>query len=380
MVDVSTLMQAVYYASLISILSVGVTLSYMTTRVFNFAHVRFAMVGGYLAALFVLWTIVSRKLVAPAKEYYAFFTGQKGVLAPLPWWVYVGALVLSAVIAGIVAVIQYYFVLKPLERRGASSLALMISTLGFDFILVAILFVYATLPFVRDLSLRVKEVAVELEKATHTRYMKYTIDFTSLDMNSLDVRVWIGDLQVPLSALLAPAFAVAVTIGLWLLLKKTKLGVMMRSSIENPSLALVLGINVDRVFAITWFIAGAIAGLAGYLFIFGTQFLVPMTPTSPSDEIIVSVFAGSIVGGINSVTGSIGGGFLIGLIEKLFVPWLSGVTGVDLIKYDKVFSMAAVGLTLLFIPEGLASLFAPERRGRILALIKRPLGRGGGGE
>ena len=359
-VDAPTVLQALYYASLISILSVGVTLSYMTTRVFNFAHVRFAMVAGYVAAGVLLLLTVKLGLQFDYEEFKSFARGETSFFSPLPLWVYPLLLAIAALVGGGVAVLQYFAILKPLEKRGAGGLALMISTLGFDFILVALLFIYATLPAIRRASVEASDL------------LRSNIDFTSLTFKNLDPRLRIAGVEVKFSVILVIALAVATTVGLWLLLNKTKLGVMMRSSIENPSLALVLGINVDRVFAITWFIAGAIAGMAGYIFIFTTEYLKEMTPTTPSDEIIVSVFAGSIVGGINSVAGSIGGGFLIGLIEKFFVPQLQQALGVtELVRYDKVFSMFAVGLTLLFIPEGLASLFTPERRGRLLSLLRR---------
>jgi branched-chain amino acid transport system permease protein len=51
------LMEPLYYASIISLLSVGITLSYMTTRVFNFAHVRFAMVAAYISASIMFYII-----------------------------------------------------------------------------------------------------------------------------------------------------------------------------------------------------------------------------------------------------------------------------------------------------------------------------------
>jgi branched-chain amino acid transport system permease protein len=220
----------------------------------------------------------------------------------------------------------------------------MISTLGFDFILVAFLFIYMSLRPITNLAGKVSNLIG-------------AVDFSSLQLDFADTYINIGGTMVRGSVIEAVVLAVVVTIALTLLIRKTKLGVMMRSSIENPNLALVLGINVDRVFAITWFIAGFIAGIAGFLLLFGTSYLKYITPTSPYDDIVVSVFAGAIVGGIYSVEGSIGGGFLIGLIEKLLVPWLADVTGVaSLIKYDKVFSMFVVALTLLFIPQGLASI------------------------
>ena len=173
----------------------------------------------------------------------------------------------------------------------------------------------------------------------------------------------------------AMVFTIGLTLLMYLMLMRTKIGVMMRASVENPSLALVLGVNVDRVYAFAWFLAGATAGLAGYLILFGTDIIGKyITATSPSDEMIVSVFAGSIVGGVNSVLGSLGGGFLIGIVEQLLVPWTSTVLGIGwLPRYAKMFSMLAIVVTLLFIPQGLASI--PETR--VWKRLVKIIGRGG---
>jgi branched-chain amino acid transport system permease protein len=340
-VTIEWLMEPLYYASILSLLSVGITLSYMTTRVFNFAHVRFAMVAAYIAATVMLY-LVEREHATLSMKTMKFAGLTYGV--PLPGWIYAVGFIVAAIVGGLVSILQYYAVLKPLERRGLSPLALMISTLGFDFILVAFLFIYMSLSPIIRLSNKVSKLIG-------------AVDFSSLSLDFTDTYFMVGGTMVRGCVIEAVILAVIVIAALAILIRGTKLGVMMRSSIENPNLALVLGINVDRVFAITWFIAGFIAGIAGFLMLFGTSYLKYITPTSPYDDIVVSVFAGSIVGGIYSVEGSIGGGFLIGLIEKLFVPWLAGVTGIaSLIKYDKVFSMFVVALTLLFIPEGLASI------------------------
>ena len=337
MVAIQTLFQALYYASVLSVLSVGITLAYMTTNVFNFAHIRFAMVASYVAATVILLLVDATNL--------QWVPG-----TALPFWIYIVTAIIAGLIGSLVALTQYYLILKPLERRGASGLTMMISTLGFDFILVAILFIYSSAPW-----------ALHLAEAASDNLAGFRVDFSRIRLDTLDARITVGGVALRAAVIEAVILAVVATIGIALMLRKTAIGVMMRSAIENPHLALVLGVNVDRVFAVAWFIAGFLAGLAGYLFLFGASYLKYITPTSPSDEIIVSAFAGAIVGGIRSPSGSIGGGFLIGLVEKLFVPWLAAVTGFSgLIKYDKVFSMLAVALTLLFIPQGLASITQTE--------------------
>ncbi|MEB3860354.1 MAG: hypothetical protein LRS43_03995, partial [Desulfurococcales archaeon] len=218
------------------------------------------------------------------------------------------------------------------------------------------LFLYSTLPYLDNIA---SEAGIGISSTTMT-------------MTSYDVWIWVDSVVVRGMFIVGLVATIAVSLALFLLLFKTKLGIKMRASVENPDLARVLGINVDRVYAIAWAISGATAGVAGFIILFGTHVLKPISATSPADEIVVSAFAGSIVGGINSVFGSIGGGFLIGLVEKLFTNILVGLTDYgNLLKYGKVFSMAAVVLVLLFIPEGLASIRLRRIASKLLKLKLR---------
>ena len=343
MIDLNLLMNAITFASIISLLSLGITLSYMTTRVFNFAHTRFATFAAYMAAT-VMLKVVADQGVKPSFNPADLGWGQLTV--PLPGGIYALGLVVAIIAGGFIAVIQYFLVLRPLEKRGAGSLTLMISTLGFDFVLLAFLFIYSSHAGTRGLAEAASRFGVNTSPDRLT--------FSAYDLSLVSGGVYYSGAFIQ-----AVVFTAALVALFGVMLKKTKIGIMMRASIENPPLAKVLGVNVDMVYTFTWFLAGASAGIAGYLILFSTDTIlsVYITPVSPSDNIIVSVFAGSIVGGIYSVFGSIGGGFLIGLVEQLFVPWLASVLAFpDLTKYAKVFSMAAVALTLLFLPEGIASL------------------------
>ncbi|MEB3859749.1 MAG: hypothetical protein LRS43_00905, partial [Desulfurococcales archaeon] len=141
-VDINTVMNSVIYAGILSLLSLGITLAYMTTGVFNFAHPRLAIIGSYAAA-----TVVSVAMVGlgakPSLETFETFIGE--VRQPLPFTVYALGLVASVAVATLMALVEYYAILRPLQRRGADFLKLMIATLAFDFILVAGLFLYSTL-------------------------------------------------------------------------------------------------------------------------------------------------------------------------------------------------------------------------------------------
>ena len=352
-VSPTILVQALTYGSILALLSLGVTIAYITTRVFNFAHPRIAIVSAYMAATFLAWLAARMDLRPETTEKVIEVAGVEAVVVsrmPL-WWALSGAVV-AALVGVIVSLTEYYVILRPLYRRRAGFISLMIATLGFDFVLLAGLTIYAILPFMENYS---EKVGLGLVS-----------EF--LSMSAYDLRVSVGGVKFKGIFIWGLLMAVGTSLALYILLFKTKLGIKLRAAVENPALAMALGVNVERVYAIAWGIAGATAGLAGFLILFGPDVVGKrVTPTSPADEIIVSVFAGSIVGGMTSLFGSIGGGMLIGLVEQLMPPLLD----VDF-KYAKVFSMSAVVVTLLFMPKGLASL--PETRvGRLLSLTLRSL-------
>jgi len=337
------------YASVLALLSLGITLIYMTTKVFNFAHPRLSLVAAYAAATLMAYYAQSTG-AQPNLTPKSSFMGSLTV--PFGWEFYAIGIIAAMVFGVIAALVEYYGILKPLQRRGADYLMLMIATLAYDFLLVATLFIYNTHVDIRKVLARIGVLS------------------TKMSMTSYDVTiVTSGGVFISGSFIFSVILLLLLGASLYLLLFKTTLGVKMRASVENPPLAEVLGINVERVYAISWIISGLTAGLAGYLMLMaaGAGNLKPISATSPADEIVVSAFAGSIIGGVNSIFGSIAGGLLIGYIELYIPNWLALWTGnAELFKYSKVISMLAVAITLLFAPEGLAGLLKGERWRKLL--------------
>jgi len=359
MVDFNMFTSTYIYASVLALLSLGITLIYMTTKVFNFAHPRLSLVAAYASATFML-LYVKMTGVTPNLDFVQ--TGWGYYTMPLPASVYIVG-ILAAILFGVItALAEYYLILKPLLRRGADYLKLMIATLAYDFILMALLFLYNTHTFVKWF----------MNEAT-----PINLESTKLSMTSYDVNIIVGNTFISGAFLFSLLATILLAFILYLLLYKTTLGIKMRASIENPPLAEVLGINVERIYAIAWIISGATAGLAGFIMLMATSAgsLKSISATSPADEIVVSAFAGSIVGGVNSIFGSIAGGLLIGYIELYVTNFLSWLfNNPELFKYSKVVSMFAVALTLLFAPEGLAGIVRRKRVRRILARLPGPLG------
>ena len=284
---------AIIYSSLLTLLSIGLTLTYLTTKVPNFAHATLATVG-----IYVTLTVIR---LGKSNIYHHLY--------------------LPLIIVGVIALAQYIIIFRPLMRRGASVTGLMITTLAIEFILLASLNIYAEY----------------LSK-------EFKIKSTLFDLKPYDVSI-AGYAGVSIAA---PTLAVVTVVLLHLALTRTRFGVAMRAAIEDASLASVMGINVNMVYAISWFVAGALAGLSGALIPFYS-----LSWTNVGVVWIVAVFAASIVGGLSSVYGAVLGGFLIGFAEIIGTYELATEVGSWVIYYRNLIPLIAIVVTLLLAPKGL---------------------------
>jgi branched-chain amino acid transport system permease protein len=271
-------------------------MTYITTGVPNFAQGSFAVFGSYISlSLLRLY------------EVHPYHT--------IP---------LAFVLGGFLGVGVYILVLRPLIRREASIVILMIATLALDLILLGIIGAYS-------------DFLAGLTHRSATRFI-----FTPYDFNIAGI-----------SAILFTSTAViAISIlALFILLYKTKFGVALRASMENPDLAEVMGVNVEYTRLFSWFLSGALAAMAGTLLPF-RQEIVPSTGAI----IIVSIFAASIVGGLANINGALLGGYIIGFSESLLTYNLSTVFGTGVLLYSKVISLSVLVVMLILAPRGLTGI------------------------
>lgn len=296
---------AAVFASLLVLLSLGLTLTYLTTKVPNFAHASFATLGVYM-------TLVASRV----------------------WEVnpYV-ALPLAFLLSGVVAVALYIFILKPLAKRGATDAIQMIATLAFDMVLIAGLNILADY----------------ITEAFRIKSREFTL--RSFDLEFMDL---------PMIVTVAPIAVAVIGITLFLMLKKTKFGIAVRASTENPDLSGTVGINVNAVYTVAWMIAGGLAGVAGALmalWFLGDPNLGPL--------LIPSIFAASIAGGFTSIFGAVAGGLLVGLTEVLGTRFLAGELGSWLIAYRPLIPLIIIVVTLMFAPRGITGINWSRIRGKI---------------
>jgi len=117
---------------------------------------------------------------------------------------------------------------------------------------------------------------------------------------------------VPVYRLIVVAIAVLVYAGIWLFLNRTIIGKAIRAGIENVEHVEGLGINVSRLFTITFIIAGTLSGLAG-----GLHAPLIMVDPSMGLEVLAFVFMVVIIGGLGSIKGTLISAFIVGQVVSL---------------------------------------------------------------
>ncbi len=287
---------AVVFASLLSLLSLGLTLTYVVTKVPNFSHGSIATIGIYV-------TLTATQVLSSDPYEY------------LP---------LAFLLGGFANLVLYFVAIRPLNRRGAGLVSLMVATIAYDLVLVAILNIYADY----------------LTTA-------FRIESRGFILRQFDIQ-FIGQPGVFVTA---PLIAVILSVALYMVLTKTKFGIAMRAAIEDQALAGILGINVRQVYVVSWFIAGGLGGLAGSML--GLWFL---SDPGYGDAVLISIFAASVVGGLQSIYGGILGGLLVGLAEILGTNWLGTILGTWVLPYRPVIPLVAMVTTLLVAPKGITGV------------------------
>ncbi len=141
------------------------------------------------------------------------------------------------------------------------------------------------------------------------------------------------------------ALAVIVTCGVWALLRFTKFGVEARATMENPRMAHALGINVDRIYMLTFGLGAALAGLAGSLF----ALQAPIEPTFGRNYTPIA-FITVVVGGSADIVGGLLASVLsLSAISTIFTKQFNILIGY-------VAMLVAAFLFIRFIPNGMSEL------------------------
>ncbi len=289
---------AVIYANLILMLAIGFTLTYLIAKIPNFAHGTFAGIGIYTT----FW-------VARIKHMNAY-------LSPP----------LAFILGGIVGASVFIVVIQTLRKYKATPISLTISTIALNIIMVALLNIYAD--YVREAT-------------------EETIFSRGFQFRRFDFRLF----NLPGVLIVTTILIVSLVILLHLMLTKTKFGIALRATVENSDLATMMGVNVDRVSAFSWFLTGGLASLSG-------SFLPLWFQGNPGtgNLLMTSVFAASILGGINSIYGAMIGGYILGLSEILITSLLTKYVSGGLAAYRMLIPLTILSVSLLIAPTGIMGI------------------------
>lgn len=151
----------------------------------------------------------------------------------------------------------------------------------------------------------------------------------------------LGDVGISGANVMLVALVVVCFIALGLLFDRTTIGAAMRALSESPSTSRALGLPTIRLNLLAWGIGGVLAGLAGVV----VAPIYSVTPTSV-DNIVIYGFAAVVVGGFDSITGSLIAGVVIGVLTNVVAQY----TSPNLVLFAVFLLMAIV---LIFRPYGL---------------------------
>jgi branched-chain amino acid transport system permease protein len=299
-----------------ALIALGYTMVYGVLEFINFAHSEIFVLGAFIGVeiLLMLQDAGSLALIHPA---------------------FVLCVVIAAgmAISGLAAMALERVAYRPL--RGAPRLVALISAIGASF-------------FLQD-GLRLLESLWR-----NTFYLTYP----SLEFLDRTVALTAA-LVVPVKSILVIAIALLMLVGLNLFVNRTRVGTAIRAVAQDPDTASLMGIAVNRVIALTFFVGGAMGGLAGVLFGLHYSLVNPYTGFVPG----MKAFTAAVLGGIGNIPGAMLGGMVLGLLEAFAASYLSLLTdGAFGAEYKDVFAFLVLIVILIFRPKGLLGEKVREAR------------------
>ena len=277
-------LNSIIAGSIYALIALGFNLIYGATKFFNLSHGVMAAIGGYTVF---------------------YFAKTLGWNLPL-------SIVTGVLLAGIIGYALDKFVYLPLRKRKASNMVLLVASLG---LFTAIQAIIAIL---------------------------FTSQFQTLSQNISGQRIYeiFGGVitQTQLTILIS---AIAITVGLVLLLKYTMFGKAIKAVSDDEEVAKIVGINTNKIISYVFFIGSAIAGLGGVLVGFDTG----IEPTMGFALLLKGVIA-AIIGGVGSIYGALIGAFLLGFVENFGIWQISG-------EWKDAIAFILLILFLIFRPRGI---------------------------
>lgn len=296
-----------------AMIALGYTMVYGVLELINFAHSEIFMIGA------VVGVEVFRSLSPHVTNGYALLAI---------------ALVMGGMTSGVAAAGIERLAYRPLRRRGSvNRLVPLITAIGVSFLLQ---------DFVRL-----------VEAIWHNEFFLRMASKEDLDASFEFLGIF---LQV--KSILLIGVSLLMLVGLVVLVDRTRLGKAIRSVAQDMSTARLMGINPDIVVSFTFFIGGALGGVAGVLFALQYSTISPYIGFLPG----IKAFTAAVLGGIGNIPGAMVGGLVLGQLETLAGTYLPTLTdGVVGTEYKDIIAFLVLILLLLFRPAGLLGQVVKEK-------------------
>lgn len=152
--------------------------------------------------------------------------------------------------------------------------------------------------------------------------------------------------------------ALGLMLGLLFMVEKTKLGRAMRATSQNPSVAGLMGVNVNTIISTTFVLGAGLGAIAGFMVAANYD----QAHAHMGFMIGLKAFTAAVLGGIGNLGGAVVGGILLGIIESLGAGYIGDLTGGFLgSHYQDIFAFAVLIVVLIFRPSGLLGERLAER-------------------
>jgi branched-chain amino acid transport system permease protein len=264
-----------------ALVSIGVTLIFGVVKIVNFAQGEFVMIGMYIS----------------------FFLSTQFGIDPL------ASLLVSMPVLFVIGVLIQHFLIR--RVLGLNDMPQIFLTFALSLLLM------------------------------NSGLMLFTANYRTVHTWYSDEAFHIGPIYVPVAKLIAFVLAMVLSGILWVFLHTTDLGKAMRAAAQNRGVAVLMGINPNRVFCVALGVALALAGAAGSL-------LMPFYPAYPmvGQAFVLMAFVAVVLGTLGNVIGALVASLMMGVAESLGIQFIGADSGLIV-----VFLMLL--LTLAFRPSGL---------------------------
>lgn len=279
---IQLILNTILAASIYTLVAVGFSLIYSTTRFFHFAHGAVYTLGPYFTYLFAFRLGLDLK----------------------------GSICLAIIASMIVGALTDFAVYRPLRRKGATALLLLLSSLG----------IYVAF-----------QNMISLLFGDETRSLRSGIVSEGLD--------FFGARITPIQIIII-LVSIVLLISSWLLLKFTRVGVALRAVASDFELARVSGVDADRTILFAFAIGSGLAAVAAILI----SLDIDMTPTMGMNALFMGLVA-VIIGGVSSIPGAALGGVLLAFAQNFGIWKISS-------RWQDAIAFIILVLFLFYRPHG----------------------------